>query len=56
MNKRIVPRPTPELPRTKEQFMIEWVLTRAAFRDAYDGVGAARSASEVWNAIQKLKD
>lgn len=40
---------------TKEQFLIEWVLARASFREDFSGVAAARSADEVWNKIQELK-
>jgi hypothetical protein len=41
----------------KEEFLIQWVLTRASFRgDGFDGTAAARSANDVWNEIQRLKD
>ena len=58
MNKRIVPKPVrekSELPKTKEQFMIKWVLLRASFRESFSGVKAADEASDVWDRIQKLK-
>lgn len=48
--KRIKPQP-----KTKEQFLIEWVLLRAAFRDEFNGVAAVRAASDAWNEIQRLK-
>jgi hypothetical protein len=54
----VIPKPertTKELPRTKEQFLIEWVLIRASFRENFSGVYAAEEASDVWNKIQKLK-
>lgn len=44
-----------DLPMTKEQFMIEWVLLRASFREEFSGTMAAETASDVWNKIQKLK-
>ena len=40
---------------TKEEFLIQWVMLRASFRDEFSGVHAARTASEVWEEIQKLK-
>jgi hypothetical protein len=40
---------------TKEQFMIEWVLLRASFRETFSGVYAAEEASDVWERIQRLK-
>jgi hypothetical protein len=55
MNKRIIPRPVRELPRTKEQFMIEWVLLRASFREDFTGTAAAQTAADTWDTIQKLK-
>jgi len=55
MNTRKVPKPIRELPRTKEQFMIEWVLLRASFREDFSGEYAAEEASKTWEKIQKLK-
>jgi hypothetical protein len=57
MNKLIIPIPKPvrEVPKTKEQFMIDWVLARASFKDSFDGHLAAIEAARVWDAIQKLK-
>ena len=40
---------------TKEEFLIQWVMLRASFRDEFSGVHAARTASDVWEEIQKLK-
>jgi len=54
-NQRVIPRPVRELPRTKEQFIIEWVLLRASFRTEFSGTAAAEAASDVWDRIQKLK-
>ena len=42
-------------PMTKEEFMIDWVLKRAAFREDFSGTLAAKTASEVWDKIQSLK-
>lgn len=58
MNERIIPKPERtknDLPMTKEQFMIEWVLLRASFREEFSGMAAAEVASDVWDRIQKLK-
>lgn len=41
---------------SKEEFLIQWVLARAAFRTEFSGQAAARQANDVWNLIQKLKD
>jgi hypothetical protein len=41
---------------TKEEFLIEWVLTRASFREDFSGTAAARAADDVWNEIQRLKN
>ena len=40
---------------TKEEFLIQWVMLRASFREEFSGTSAARSASDVWEEIQKLK-
>jgi hypothetical protein len=58
MYKRIIPRPERPLQNkvmTKEQFLIEWVLARASFREDFSGCAAARAADDVWKEIQKLK-
>ena len=44
-----------ERPATKEEFMIEWVLKRAAFRVDFVGIEAAKVAAQVWDEIQRLK-
>lgn len=49
------PIPIRTKPMTKEEFMIQWVLTRASFREDFSGTAAARAASDVWDTIQKLK-
>jgi hypothetical protein len=50
-------KPIPVRPHkmTKEEFLQQWVLTRAAFREDFSGTAAARAASDVWNEIQRLK-
>lgn len=40
---------------TKEEFMIQWVMLRASFREEFSGTAAARAAAEVWDKIQELK-
>ena len=41
---------------TKEQFLIQYVLARAAFREEnFSGEAAARAAAKVWEEIQRLK-
>lgn len=40
-------------PLTKEQFMQQYVLARAATLDAMDGAGVAAHAEAAWNAIQQ---
>lgn len=40
---------------TKEEFMIDWVLKRAAFRVDFIGVESVKAAAEAWDEIQKLK-
>lgn len=47
--------PQKEAKMTKEEFLITWVLARAAFREDFSGTAAARAADEVWQTIQKLK-
>jgi len=41
---------------TAEEFMIEWVLLRAAFRVDFNGITAVESAHNAWKRIQELKD
>ena len=40
---------------TKEEFIIQWVLARASFRDDFSGTAAAKAAAEVWDTIQRIK-
>lgn len=40
---------------TKEEFMIQWVMLRASFREEFSGTAAAKAAHEVWDKIQELK-
>jgi hypothetical protein len=40
---------------TKEEFMIAWVLARAAFKENLEGINAVRTAADVYDAIQQLK-
>jgi len=54
MNK-IKPIPKRDKPMTKEEFLIQWVMLRASFREEFSGIAAAQSASEVWERIQELK-
>ena len=51
------PKPIPQRNQrmTKEEFLIQWVLARASFREDFSGVHAARAADDVWKEIQKLK-
>ena len=58
MNKRIIPRPERPIQNrmmAKEEFLIEWVLARASFREDFSGTAAARAADDVWKEIQRLK-
>lgn len=50
-------KPIPVRPHrmSKEEFLQQWVLTRAAFREDFSGTAAARAADDVWNEIQRLK-
>jgi hypothetical protein len=50
-------KPIPHRPYkiTKEEFIIQWVLARASFRDDFSGTAAARTAAEVWDTIQRIK-
>ena len=41
---------------TKEEFLIQWVMLRASFREDFSGTSAARAADDVWNEIQRLKN
>jgi hypothetical protein len=52
--KRIPKRDKPQR-MTKEEFLIQWVLARASFREDFSGTAAARAADDVWKEIQKLK-
>ena len=47
----------PKRPMTKEEFMIEYVFRRAVTQGgSLDAEGAARSAAEAWDLIQRKKD
>ena len=50
-------KPIPKRPKrmTKEEFLIQWVLARASFREDFSGTAAARAADDVWKEIQRLK-
>ena len=49
--------PLKELPMTKEQFAIQYVLIRAATRpDTLDGATVADSACDAWDTIQRRKN
>lgn len=50
-------KPIPVRPQrmTKEEFLIQWVLARASFREDFSGCAAVRAADDVWKEIQKLK-
>ena len=54
MNKTITLLPNRKLPQTKEEFMIEWVLLRAASGGNFSGLEAVETANEIWENIQKL--
>lgn len=43
------------LPMTKEQFLLQYVLARAATVSDLSGPGAARQAAEAWRMIQAEK-
>ncbi len=53
----MVRKPIPERkkPMSKEEFLIQWVLLRASFREDFSGETAAEEASRVWKRIQELK-
>ena len=40
---------------TKDEFLIQWVLARASFREDFSGTAAVRAADDVWKEIQRLK-
>ena len=42
-------------PMSKEEFLIQWVLLRASFREEFSGPHAAIEAYNTWNKIQELK-
>jgi hypothetical protein len=54
MQPKTKPIPVRQKKLTKEEFLIQWVLTRAAFREDFSGTAAARAADDVWNEIQRL--
>lgn len=51
---KIKPIPKRQGKMTKEEFMIQWVMLRASFREEFSGTAAARAADDVWNEIQRL--
>ncbi len=53
MNTKPIPVRTKRM--TKEEFLIQWVLLRASFREEFSGVAAAEAAAKVWERIQELK-
>jgi len=56
MESKFKPIPVRVKKMTKEEFLLQWVLTRASFREEFSGTAAARAANDVWNEIQRLKD
>ena len=56
MESKFKPIPIRTKKMTKEEFLLQWVLTRASFREEFSGTAAARAANDVWNEIQRLKD
>ena len=54
MQPKTTPIPVRPQKMTKEEFLIQWVLTRASFREDFSGTAAARAADDVWNEIQRL--
>jgi hypothetical protein len=54
MQPKTKPIPVRHKKLTKEEFLIQWVLTRASFREDFSGTAAARAADDVWNEIQRL--
>ena len=56
MNTKLKPIPVRTKKMTKEEFLIQWVMLRASFREDFSGTAAARAAEDVWNEIQKLKN
>jgi hypothetical protein len=56
MNTKLKPIPVRTKKMTKEEFLIQWVMLRASFREDFSGTAAARAADDVWNEIQRLKN
>jgi hypothetical protein len=54
MSKTITLLPNRKLPQTKEEFIIEWVLLRAAAGGNFSGLEEVGTANEIWEKIQKL--
>jgi hypothetical protein len=54
MQPKTKPIPTRNKKMTKEEFLIQWVLLRASFREDFSGTSAARAADDVWKEIQRL--
>ena len=51
---KIKPLPKRTQKMTKEEFIIQWVMLRASFREDFSGTAAARAADDVWKEIQRL--
>ena len=51
---KIKPIPKRQTKMTKEEFLIQWVMLRASFREEFSGTSAARAAADVWDEIQRL--
>ena len=54
MQPKTKPIPVRTKKMTKEEFLIQWVMLRASFREDFSGTAAARAADDVWNEIQRL--
>ncbi len=54
MQPKTKPIPTRNKKMSKEEFLIQWVLLRASFREDFSGTSAARAADDVWKEIQRL--
>ena len=55
LKEQIKPIPVRAKKMTKEEFLIQWVMLRASFREEFSGTSAAKAANEVWEEIQRLK-
>ncbi len=54
MQPKTKPIPARNKKMSKEEFLIQWVLLRASFREDFSGTSAARAADDVWKEIQRL--